>query len=261
MRREETIRLRARYVTVAFGSAIALLGIAHLAMQSVKYHLGLPETYGLVRLFDMGVEANLPTFVSIVQLLLVSFLLGTIGVVKRQTSDRFALHWLFLAVIFLALAADEWSEIHEMTIRPIREMAPSLVTGLFYWAWIIPAALLVTVVSIGYARFVFSYLPWYLRRAALLGAALFVGGAIIVEMPEARYVERHGLDNFTYAIFVLVEETLEMIGVLVFMSGLLNYLARDMAPITVQIEPAGLQRPVGAPPDNGTLGLREGAQE
>lgn len=268
MNREQTITLSATYVTVLFGAIILLLAIAHLATQSVKYHLGLPAVYGLVALFDMGIEANLPTFFSVVQLLLVCLVLAAIGVIKRQAGDTFARHWLVLALIFLLLATDELAEIHEQTIRPIRELVPGLVTGLFYWAWVVPAALLVVLVSVAYARFVFAYLPPDLRRSTLLGATIFVGGAIGIEMPEARYVERYGLENFTYALFVLAEETMEMTGVLIFLSGLLNYLARDMAAVTVQMVPAGLYPATEIPAQRATanttkkvLALREGAQE
>ncbi len=231
------IDLHRKRITTALAVTIALLAIAHLAFQYVRHHLGIPYLYGLVHQFDMGVEANLPTYVSSMQLLLVAVLLLLVGLVRRQEGDRYAPHWLWLALIFLLLSMDEMSEIHEMTIRPIRELAPGLVTGLFYWAWVVPALVLVALVSACYARFVFGYLPPYLRRAALLGAAVFVGGAVGVEMPEAAFVEVHGLENYTYAVFVVVEEVMEMAGVLIFLSGLLRYVASEMGEFTVRVVP------------------------
>ncbi len=233
------VGLHAGWITATFGLVIVTLALAHLVFQSVKYHLGIPEFYGLVRLFDMGVEANLPTFFSACQLLFVSLLLFMVGLkIRRQSSNLYARHWLFLALIFFAMAADEMAEIHEMTIRPLREIAPGLTRGLFYWAWVIPASILVVGVAFSYARFVFAYLPPDMRKATLGGAALFVGGAVGVEMPEAMFVEKNGLDNFTYALFVLVEETMEMTGILIFLSGLLRHIGRHLGVLAIRVEPS-----------------------
>jgi hypothetical protein len=245
---ENRVRLHAGPISTVFGLVILALAIAHLVMQSVRYHHGHQEFYGLVRLFDMGVEANLPTFFAAFQLLIVSALLAAIGLSRRQAKDRFARHWLFLALIFFLLAADEMSGMHEMSIRPIRDMAPWLVTGFFYWAWVIPAAVLVAVVAVTYARFVFRYLPAATRTTTLIGAALFVGGAIGVEMPEARHVQQHGLDNFTYAVFVLIEETLEKAGILVFLSGLLRYFSSHVGMVALEMVPAAVATTVAKPP-------------
>jgi hypothetical protein len=229
------VRLPAAAVVKAFGLVIVFLAIAHVAMQSVRHHAGIREFYGLVRMFDMGVEANLPTFFSAFQLLFASLLLAIIGMSRRGQAGERASQWLLLAVIFLLLCVDEMAEIHEMSVRPFREFAPALATGLLYWAWVLPASLLVAVVAWRYAGFVFNYLPAETRRRTVLGAALFVGGAVGVEMPEARYVQQHGLDNFAYGMFVLVEEVLEMAGILVFLSGLLDYLRRHVGVVELEV--------------------------
>ena len=240
----QRVDLHARWITRALATTIVVLAIAHLAFQAVRHLGGIPSLYGLVDQFDMGMEANLPTYFSSMQLLFVAFLLLVIGLLRRQADDRYARHWLWLALIFLLLSVDEMSEIHEMTIRPIRELAPGLVTGLLYWAWVIPAMALVVVVAACYARFVFGYLPPYLRNATLLGAAVFVGGAVGVEMPEAAFVEVHGMDNFTYALFVVVEEVMEMVGIFIFLSGLLRYMGSELGAFSLRVVPSGSARSV-----------------
>ena len=232
---QQAVTLRAGWITVTFGLAIAALACAHVVFQWFRHGLGKPEFYGLVRLFDMGVEANLPTFFSAFQLLVVCLLLIVVGLAMRRRRDTYARHWLLLALIFFLLAADEMAEVHEMSIRPIREIAPWLVTGLVYWAWVIPAVILVLVVAFSYSRFVFTYLPADMRKATLVGAAIFVGGAVGVEMPEAKYAQINGIDNFPYAIFVLVEETMEMTGILVFLSGLLRHISRHVGEVALRV--------------------------
>ncbi len=235
---ENRVRLPAAWVARFFALSIAVLAVAHVVMQSVRYHVGLNEFYGLVRLFDMGVEANLPTFFSAFQLLIASLLLAVIGLVRRQAGDSRAAQWLLLALIFLLLALDESAGIHELSVRPFRDFAPWLATGIFYWAWVLPAMVLVAWVAWRFAGFVFNYLPQDTRRHTVLGAALFVGGAVGVEMPEARYVEQHGMDNFVYGMFVLVEEVLEMAGVLVFLTGVMKYCSRDLGLVQLEVSMA-----------------------
>ena len=255
--RHGAVTLHANRITWVFAAAIAVFALAHLSFQWIRYGLGLPEFYGLVRLFDMGVEANLPTFFSSFQLLVVSMLLTVVWLAMRQRGDSYARHWLFLALIFFLLAADEMAEIHEMSIRPIRELAPGLVTGLFFWAWVIPAGVLVVVVSLSYARFVFSYLPPDMRKATVIGAAIFVGGAIGVEMPEAMFAEKHGLDNLTYQMFVLVEETMEMAGILIFLSGLLRFMGEHVGVVSIQVASSDL--PAHTPPPSPIRATRRSA--
>jgi hypothetical protein len=237
------VRLPAARLVRIFSLIIAFLVVAHVATRSVRYHAGLPEFYGLVRLFDMGVEANLPTFFSTLQLLVVCVVLAVIGLLRRRQHERHAREWLLLALMFLLLAVDESSEIHEMTVRPFREFAPWLATGLLYWAWVLPAAMLVVYVAWRFAGFVFDYLPADTRRHTVIGAALFVGGAIGIEMPEARYVQQHGLDNFTYSMFVMVEEALEMTGVLVFLTGILKYCNDHLGVVELEVAMAAADAP------------------
>ena len=58
-------------------------------------------------------------------------------------------------------------------------------------------------------------------------------------MPEARHVEQHGLDNFTYGMFVLVEEVMEMAGVWVFLSGIVKYFSQHVSVVEFAVETGG----------------------
>ena len=58
----QRIELHARWITTTLAATIAVLALAHLVFQAVRHQLGIPHFYGLVELFDMGIEANLPTF-------------------------------------------------------------------------------------------------------------------------------------------------------------------------------------------------------
>ncbi|MGE0802691.1 MAG: hypothetical protein AB7G13_36325 [Lautropia sp.] len=222
-----------------FGWIVILLAFAHFATQTVKYRLGYAGLYGLVGLFDMGVEANMPTFFSGFQLIVCALLLTAIACVHCRDRNRYKVHWAVLAGLFYYLAADELSGLHELTIRPIRELFPDLATGLFYWAWVIPGMVFVAAFGVVFARFVLHALPRLVRTRMIVGGLLFVAGAIGVEMPEARHAQRHGTENMTYGLYVLVEEFLEMTGVLVFLSGVLEYLRTSIGPTVVEVRRGG----------------------
>jgi hypothetical protein len=231
----QNIRFDTRTVVLPFSVLIVVLGLAHLLSQIAKFRFGIPGAYGLVDLFDMDVEANFPTYFAGVQLLVCALVLMLIGLVRRQAKDRFAMHWLVLALIFLLISADELVSIHELSIRLGREFAPAFATGIFYWIWIVPGSLLVLLVAFTYARFVFSYLPAQTRNRTIIGAALFVGGALVVEMFEARHVEQHGMENLTMGIFVFFEESLEKVGILIFLSGILDYLRTVIGSVAIDV--------------------------
>ncbi len=248
-RERTSIRIDASSVVLACAVTIVLLALAHTLFQWLRFERGMPEAYGFVRMFDLAAEANLPSFFSALQIVACAALAAAIGMARHAAKDRFARHWLLLAVLLFALAADESAEIHELTIRPMRELFPSTSTGLLFWGWVVPALVLVALVGISYLRFVFAYLPPPTRNACVLGAVLFVGGAVGVEMPEARHFQAHGDRNMTYAMFALAEEVLEMLGMLVLLRGLMRHFASEVGAIELRVgvraartAPAGARR-------------------
>ena len=55
-------------------------------------------------------------------------------------------------------------------------------------------------------------------------AAVFVGGAIGVEMISGYQADLAGERNLTYALIISVEELCEMLGVVIFIHALMTYL-------------------------------------
>ncbi len=55
--------------------------------------------------------------------------------------------------------------------------------------------------------------------------ALFVGGALGVELFGSAYVSTHGREVFGYTLIVAVEEALEMVGVATLIYALLAYIS------------------------------------
>ncbi len=103
----------------------------------------------------------------------------------------------------------------------------SLNTGAFYFPWVLLGAAFALIVACTYVRFL-RHLPGDTRRLFLLGGALFVGGAVGIEIIGGIYVVRFGATN-PYAVISATEELLEMLGVIVFLHAVMSYLGSEEA--------------------------------
>ena len=87
--------------------------------------------HGLVPLFDLDGERNIPSLFSTLVILLCAFFLFMIGACHangRKNSSQ----WLGLAALFVYLAADELVSLHERLTEPLR--AALHASGIFYFA-------------------------------------------------------------------------------------------------------------------------------
>jgi hypothetical protein len=198
-----------------------VLILASTAGQAVKYLLGYQTAYGLVPLFFVGEERNIPTYYSSLLLLCACGLLAVIA----HTGHRHARHWSALALIFFLLSIDEVVGLHEMMIRPVRETLH--VGGLLYFGWVVPGIVLVLAFAGAYLRFFLDLTPQF---QWLFGAAglLYVGGALGVEMLGGRHADLYGLENLAYRMYQTVEESCEMFGLVLFIHALLRYVAQHV---------------------------------
>jgi hypothetical protein len=162
---------------------------------------------------------NIPALFSSLQLVLAGLLLFLIGN-KHQSNGEKYIAWIVLAAIFWFLAIDETAVIHETLGDPIRTVLNP--GGLFYFPWVIPYGIAVLLLLIRFSRFLIQ-LPKPINTWFLASGAIFIGGAIGSEMLSARHKELFGSDNISYALYYTVEESLEMLGMALFIYALLKY--------------------------------------
>lgn len=98
----------------------------------------------IIRLFNVDKEMNIPTLYSSCAMIFASLLLGLIAYVHFNKSEKY-LAWAGLSAIFLFLALDEMTELHEMLVGPVRNSLNT--TGILYFAWVIPYAALLLVLA------------------------------------------------------------------------------------------------------------------
>ena len=229
-----TVRIPLGRLTHLHLLAIFLLSTSHLLTQWLKQEKGFGSVYGFVDFFDLANEGNLPTFFSTWQLLLCAGVMAVIAAVRLDQRDPYRWHWATLSVLTFYLAADEAAGIHELLIRPIHQLLPSMTTGLLYWAWVIPALIGIAIAALAYFRFAMNAIPRDIRTQLIIAVVIFITGAVVIEMFEAAHFQLHGQENMTYAVYVLFEETFEMLGELIALNALIRYWIREVGPIGLQ---------------------------
>lgn len=184
-----------------------------------------PEAF----LFDA--ERNLPTLFTFGLMLACHGQLVLVALREWSRDGRWKLHWAGLALVFLMMAFDEISQLHENLIRPLQKILNA--TGLLYHAWVIPGMIFVAAMTFAYLRFVLA-LPPSFRRLVILAAAVYVTGVLGVEMVGGAYYESiEHAKTMTYLGITMLEETLEMLGLAIFACALLGYLGREGISVTL----------------------------
>ena len=217
------ISLNPSSIARVLGAIAFLLILASTGVQLTSYLTGRNNIFGLVRLFYIDAEQNIPTFFSMFILLFAALLLGFITALKRNQTAPHISHWMVLSFGFLYMSADKAVSIHEALIRPTRMLLGDGHLGVFYFSWVIPGIILTLVLALFFRSFLL-HLPPKTRRTFLVAAILYIGGAIGLELIGGRYFELYG-DNWTYKMISTVEESLEMAGIIVFIQALLVYIA------------------------------------
>lgn len=202
---------------------VVILSIASVAGQIYKYNGG-HHRY-LVSLFDLDKEWNIPTWYASTSLLLCSILLAIISFARKKNNCRFFAHWISLSVIFFLLALDESLQFHEQTSAPLRQLFHA--KGLFHFTWVVPAFVLLLIFGLAYFKFLYS-LTARMRVLFIISGAIYVGGALLMELVGGYYSELRGQNNLIYALLTNFEEFMEMIGILVFIYALFSFTETEI---------------------------------
>lgn len=213
----------------------AFFAIATTAIQISKYGFGYEEKW--MNVFNLDREMNLPTWYSAWMLAFCAILLRIIASGKKIESDRYYPDWRLLSLIFTLMAIDEVLTIHEVLIIP--EVSEALKLPWFLHSmWVIPGMIFVFWFAQRFWRFS-QHLPYKSKQHFFLAASLYVGGALILEMIGSHLAELRGQQHLSYALVVVIEEALEMSGIIVLIYGLLFYLRQWTQDLNLHISILG----------------------
>lgn len=215
----------AKHVLEILLQIIGFLVFANLLTQTIQHIT--PDFWfrdGLALLFYVDAELNFPSLYSALAILLASIILGAIAYFKKQVRDPFARHWQWLGIIFALLAFDEIASWHEKIINPLRALLNT--SGFLRFAWVIPGSAFVLFFLVAFYEFIIN-LPHKTRNHFLRAGCVYITGCIGFEMLGG-YVVENDSRFFAYLITVTTEETLEMLGIALFIYALLFYISDSM---------------------------------
>jgi hypothetical protein len=215
-----------------------LLGLVATAGLSVElaHAFWRPRGLGPVLGFlSLSYEQNLPTWYASGLLLCCALVLAAIAREAALTGAPHRRHWWGLAAAFLYMSLDEAAGLHEHLGGRLE------LQGVLYFDWVVPAGVAVGVFGLVYLPFL-AHLPPRPRWRFLAAGAIYVTGALGMELPLGYWTERHGNDNLGYALIDFVEESLELLGVSLFLVALVEYLG---ARVRVTLVPPGSEVPPG----------------
>jgi hypothetical protein len=239
--------------------AVLMITLAGLAARFALYMWGEVGFLQPLRLFDVGEERSIPTWFESILFLLCSTLLAVVAVAKKQRNDRYSLHWGVLSVILLLLSLDEVASIHE-AVGEQSERLLNYATGItpggaISFFWVVPGAIFVFIVLLVYLRFL-ANLPQNTRRLFLFAGALFVLGALGIEMLTAQVVSSSeaisgwiesasggmigrgsasAIPTILKGLQTSVEEMFEMLGLTAFVYALLAYISSYVEDVSVRV--------------------------
>jgi hypothetical protein len=136
----------------------------------------------------------------------------------RQTGAAFFRRWALLGLVFCFMSLDEAVELHEGLGRLVK------LGVVLYFSWVVPASIIVLLLGLAYLPFL-KHLEPRTRWRFVLAGTLYVGGALVFELPLGWWAERAGTENLVYVLIDWVEESLEIFGATLFLVSLLSRLA------------------------------------
>ncbi len=209
---------------------IAGLTFAAVVGAVVEYGFGYDYGLGLIPLFDMNRERNLPTWYASATLLIAAFLLAVIAAQTGRAKQRGAAHWSLLSVLFVFLSLDEAISLHEPWNEALQHFR---FTGVFYYGWVIPYSTALLLGAVLCVKF-FKGLAPKTRNLFLAAATLYLSGALGMELISGNYLSKTGRMDGAVAAMGIIEELLEMLGVAVFIHALLLHIGVLGACLKVQ---------------------------
>lgn len=224
------IRIEPKKLATVLLWIIAILTVIHSVVLFLYFYWDDDYVFGLVDLFDFDIEGNFPTFYSAVAMLLATGLLALITRANWNSEGTFRFHWLFITCLLLFLTFDEATAIHELIGGFFEDYVDA--SGFLYFAWVVPYGIAVAVLGVVFLKFILA-LPPQTRNGFIAAAAVFLSGAIGLEVFGAREADFNGTETITYCVLYTFEELLEMLGIVLLVHTLACHLTREIGRVSL----------------------------
>jgi len=191
--------------------------------------------------FDFGQEGNFINWYQSATLFSCALLAGITAFLNRHGGRPRTALWVLMALAMTFVAVDEGSQIHDRTLNAViaaltgeeaaEKSGEDGAFGSSKWMLVYVPALIALVAL--YFRF-FCALPKRTRWGFGISAALYIGGAVGVELLFEEFSALGGGDTLGSFALDAASELGEMLGVAVFASTLIAYLAREFGGVRME---------------------------
>ena len=192
-------------------------------LKSWPHYAGYRAFYdALYQQFSLALDGNIPTYFSSLLLAMAALLLYLIYRNERQSKT----HWLLLSFLFIFLSIDESTQLHEQFGGLVGNKVNTYIKeppAFLQWAWMVPYSALTLAVGLYYLKFIWK-LPAKTKKLFFLSGFVYVFAALFLEFFESHIQVTYGSGTLANAILYPVEEVLEMLGVVIFIYALLDYI-------------------------------------
>ena len=234
--------LRPKRVLAIMLAALFFLMFMHVLLLIIRPALGYGyhQVWGLVVAFDIGSEANVPTYWSVVVMVAAGLLPFWIAAEARRKGLPFVWQWRVLGTLLLLMSLDEAAQLHDGVLGRIWNQTVGRGEGIAYYGWYLPLIPVVILIGLAYLPFL-RHLPRRYTWFFVASAAVYFLGAIGAEMVESVLAFRGFIGPNAESQIIedtsqLVEESLEIAGMTLFVYALLDYLVRDRSTLIVKVD-------------------------
>ena len=151
--------------------------------------------------------------------------------VASRAARRWRRYWQAAAAGVVLLALDEFCRIHETLIPVMQRVLDSDSRPIFTHGWVLVGGVAVLGALVLFLPFL-RHLETTLRRRVLLGAGVYLAGALVVELLGGLLRPEVGTATVGYVLISRFEEWLEMVGMGIAVWAVAVYLRALRTPTT-----------------------------
>jgi hypothetical protein len=186
---------------------------------------------------DVNKEGSVPTWYATITLMACSVMLAVIAIAARVRGRPWQLQWTLLSIGFALLSLEELIGVHSQATKVLRSVV-SITDGPGYELVLLAIGMVgLVVLAVLFGRF-YMDLPSLWRRWFTIGIVIYLIG-VFASDAIGDYLISSGETSLPYIIVLTIEEALEMIGVLIFIVMLLEYIRVFVGPVAVEIRDPG----------------------
>lgn len=219
------VSIPVRRVATGLAVLIAVFSVVSFVGQLITEFVIVDNDYvdRIGHWLDVNAEASVPTWYSAVTLLACGVMAGIIALDTRRRSRPFALQWWLVALAFGLLSLEEVIGVHSQATKVLRRLIDTLDGPMLLVLLGIAGLVVIAIVVVVFGRW-FAALPGRWRRWFAIGGVVYLVGVIASDAVGDYLISTFGDTSVLYIAVLTIEEALEMIGVLIVIVALLEYI-------------------------------------